>query len=415
MAWTSDIEPALRDFAANPIVLYLACWFASGIVLARTSGRFRLAALAASGFLLQALLRKSNLLAFELFNLLTYAFAASLWRWEERTRAGIDPEGDPDARREIERGLDRRRWRCCCLGMLGLIAAFAASQFLKSHTPADQGTEWRVEVLLDGFQLLILITFLFEVGAGVEPLPSPGLFLLWSHLPPVGAIIRLSELTPRLGELASALKWREAFSWGGLALVATGLAKCGVAFAMGRASPESFFPSRPYLFKSATIFVFAPWGFYLYGAGLNDIQRVIGKTWNLAVPPMYDWPMFRQNLSRFWASWNMTMTSVYRDYLFFARWGMERPNVYVNSVVVFVAMGLWHSFNWYWLLFGVYHAAGFCAFLAYQQWARRRRAPAAPPGRLRAVAAWALTYFFVCLGWYVPGKILQYVGIEGVK
>ena len=69
------------------------------------------------------------------------------------------------------------------------------------------------------------------------------------------------------------------------------------------------------------------------------------------------------------------MTSAFRDMLFFNRWGLAHPNLYLNTVVVFLAVGLWHAVNPYWILWGLIHGLGFCAFILWRKW----RGPGAQP------------------------------------
>jgi D-alanyl-lipoteichoic acid acyltransferase DltB (MBOAT superfamily) len=109
----------------------------------------------------------------------------------------------------------------------------------------------------------------------------------------------------------------------------------------------------------------------------------------------------------------MTMTSFFRDYLFFARWGLAQPNLYLNAMIVFVAMGVWHDLNWYWLIFGIYHGLGFCAYLWFQQIKKKhgfgKRMSAWPV----VLVCWLITYVFVCLSWLIPSKIVTYLGLVG--
>jgi D-alanyl-lipoteichoic acid acyltransferase DltB (MBOAT superfamily) len=167
--------------------------------------------------------------------------------------------------------------------------------------------------------------------------------------------------------------------------------------------------------KWVAIFLVGPWSFYLISAGSFDVQCFVARTWNLSLPMAWNAPFFRTNLSAFWANWNMTMTSLYRDYLFFNRWGLAKANIYLNAMIVFVAMGVWHALNWYWFIFGIYHGLGFCAYLWFQQAKKKYAFGMWISWWPVALVCWLFTYVFVCLGWLIPSKIVEYLGLaEGV-
>ena len=104
----------------------------------------------------------------------------------------------------------------------------------------------------------------------------------------------------------------------------------------------------------------------------------------------------------------MTATRVFRDYLFYARWGLQRPNVYVNTMLVFALVGLWHAANSYWLLWGTLHGVGFCVYLAFRRFGMPiRRRFAWIPDKVRSGLAIATTYVFVCACWVAPSLLIR--------
>jgi D-alanyl-lipoteichoic acid acyltransferase DltB (MBOAT superfamily) len=106
----------------------------------------------------------------------------------------------------------------------------------------------------------------------------------------------------------------------------------------------------------------------------------------------------------------MTATRVFRDYLFYNRWGRGTYNIFLNTLLLFTAMGLWHGANVYWVSFGVLHGLAFCGFLV---WRRYRGVLEALPLRGTAgadIAARVLTYVTVCACWYLPTKIAARLG-----
>ncbi len=96
----------------------------------------------------------------------------------------------------------------------------------------------------------------------------------------------------------------------------------------------------------------------------------------------------------------MTATAVFREYFFYNRWGRRSFNPYLNAVIVFLAVGLWHGSNLYWISFGLIHGIYFCSYLWLRPHLGRFRSRVLKP------AGAALTYVCVCMAWYLPSKIV---------
>ena len=157
------------------------------------------------------------------------------------------------------------------------------------------------------------------------------------------------------------------------------------------------------------VLIARPVGFYLTFAGYFDLMQTLARVMGTVVPDSFNWALGRENISQFWANWNMTATRVFRDYLFYSRWGLRRHDVHVNTLVLFTLVGLWHGANAYWILWGFLHGVMFCAFLAWRKWgASRGRAITGTPAD---VASRVATYLGVCAAWYLPSKVLQWLGV----
>jgi alginate O-acetyltransferase complex protein AlgI len=158
--------------------------------------------------------------------------------------------------------------------------------------------------------------------------------------------------------------------------------------------------------KLLDIFATGPWSFYLSTSGTFHLMECFALCWGIELPPSFNWPFGKRNIAEFWNRWNMTVTRVCRDYLFYNRWGLKRVNVYLNLMLVFLAVGLWHSTNLYWGTWGLLHGAGFCVYLWYRNHKQRFALTAQMvPIKIREIGSSALTYIFVCLCWYAANKI----------
>ncbi|MGH7286357.1 MAG: MBOAT family O-acyltransferase [Polyangiaceae bacterium] len=304
----------------------------------------------------------------------------------------------------------RRRWDLSCVAMI--IAALTF--FIGRHRGWAQ-----VHVSVSGYALipfsldmwlvLRIVSFFWEVGARRTEDVDLGSFTSWIALPFTfaGPLIRYAafkkQLTTTATTSASALTTlRQMPWWRELGVALMHMAGGVIAAALMVGLPSTGSPLVHFAKKVGDIFVFAPWSFYLGVGGALRFFECAAVLAGVALPPSFDKPFQQRNLSEFWKRWNMTVTNMLRDYLFYNRWGFRTPNAYVNTLVLFVAVGLWHSTDFFWFTWGLLHGIGFCIFL----WFHRRRGKPLLGPRLGKFLSIAVTYVFVCSCWAAPPKIL---------
>jgi D-alanyl-lipoteichoic acid acyltransferase DltB (MBOAT superfamily) len=305
------------------------------------------------------------------------------------------------------------RWRWSVAGMLLLLLIFCAGRYYELEA---RGWSWRGLNLfffsLNMWAFLRLITFLWEFGSGRIRNLSLINFFLWIALPfaLVGPILRYSQFEQQLSGLGEPKKgilsadFLRRFGLGTLHLLLGILLTAMQASILGPGSGLSR------LQKLVFGFSVAPWSFYLLWAGYFKLMELLALFWGITLPASFNRPFGRRNLSEFWANWNMSATSVFRDYLFFNRWGLQKANVYVNTMIVFLMVGLWHGLNGYWILFGLMHGIGFCAYL----WYSRNRSHIAVLRQNLVDAQFRYTgpiatYLYVCSCWFLPPQILKLI------
>jgi D-alanyl-lipoteichoic acid acyltransferase DltB (MBOAT superfamily) len=245
--------------------------------------------------------------------------------------------------------------------------------------------------------LLRLVTVIWEFGSGRITVPTVWEFLAWTSLPfgCSGPLLRFFEFRrqapwstepPQLGR-----NW-----WIGLS-VGVGMVCGGIVLSVIAGQLEHLGSAG----KLMGLFGTSPWGWYLSVGGQFALCRSAGILAGIIFPISFDRPLFARNISDFWARWNMTATAVFRETLFFNRWGFRAVNLYINSIVLFLIVGIWHAVNGYWVLWGLLHGIGFAIFIAY------KRTRVASARHLPAVVSWAFTYLFVCFCWAAPPQVLM--------
>lgn len=65
-------------------------------------------------------------------------------------------------------------------------------------------------------------------------------------------------------------------------------------------------------------------------------------------------PYFSQNVTEFWHRWHISLSTWFRDYLYFPLGGSRCSPIrhYFNLMVVFGVSGLWHGANWTYVIWG---------------------------------------------------------------
>ena len=259
---------------------------------------------------------------------------------------------------------------------------------------------------LDMWLLLRLVTLFWEVGSGAIAPPGLLRFILWVCLPftLAGPLMRLSEVPP--APLPNPRLWKWGGLWKEIALAAATLA-AGIGIGYGQTALGSYLPHAHFLRNAISVFFAGPFSFYLTFAGYYRFMQALALPCGLKVQPSFNFPMGRENISSFWMNWNMTATFVFRDYLFYNRWGRQTYNIYFNTILLFTLVGLWHSTNTYWALWGFIHGLLFCTFLLWRKYNSRLGWLPFRGTRAANLAARCLTYFAVCIAWYLPSKIIQ--------
>ena len=206
-----------------------------------------------------------------------------------------------------------------------------------------------------------------------------------------GPIVRASHFLPQLsGHREEAPKPVET----GAALMIRGVIK-KVLFAdvLGAhlvdpafANPHDYSP----LFLIVAIYAYS-FQVYMDFSGYTDIARGAARALGYELPINFNRPYKATSISNFWQRWHISMSSFFRDYLFFSLGGSKHGNVYFNLMVTFVAIGIWHGAGWNFVVYGICHAL----FVCFERWQRNRRAHMGRPEPEYSGWRWAGRVFWI--------------------
>ena len=111
----------------------------------------------------------------------------------------------------------------------------------------------------------------------------------------------------------------------------------------------------------------------------------------VTLPENFDVPYQALTIRGFWKGWHMTMTRFFTRYLYIPLGGSRRglPRTCVNTLVIFLASGLWHGADWSFVVWGGLHGIAMVA----------DRLLGSRLDRLHPALSWALTFGYVNFCW----------------
>ena len=117
-------------------------------------------------------------------------------------------------------------------------------------------------------------------------------------------------------------------------------------------------------------------------------------------------PFLQKNLSDFWRSWHISLSTWCRNNVYFPVFGLTRK-VWLGLYASMLTMGLWHYVDLNWTAWGLYHATGLVVVARWERWKKARKKARKRAGLPVAAAyekfvrwiAYPVTFLYVALGY----------------
>lgn len=92
-------------------------------------------------------------------------------------------------------------------------------------------------------------------------------------------------------------------------------------------------------------------------AGYSLIAIGLGKSFGIELPINFKQPYLATSINDFWKRWHISLTSWFRDYLYFPLGGNRKGKLRTcfNILVVFAVSGIWHGAGLTFLVWGLFH------------------------------------------------------------
>lgn len=168
-----------------------------------------------------------------------------------------------------------------------------------------------------------------------------------------GPIVRYSDIEKQLDKRVHSV---EDFA-AGIRLFAVGLAKKSILANSAAVTADAVFGLQPYQNEPAAAWLgLLCYSIQLYFdfSGYSDMAVGLGRMFGFSFPKNFDYPFISRSPSELWRRWHISLSSWFRDYVYFPLGGSRKGNAYFNLLCVFVLTGLWHGASWNYVLWGLF-------------------------------------------------------------
>ena len=248
------------------------------------------------------------------------------------------------------------------------------------------------------FYVFTAIGYCVDVAAGrAEPEKSPfkfAVFLAFFGHGPSGPIVRYNQQAPQLDPRSEARKVDlDRFSYGikrlilGLAKKAIIADQLALIYAKVASVPAATLPA-PILILGYTAYMMQ---LYFDFSGYSDMAIGIGEFFGITLPENFDVPYQALTIRGFWKGWHITMTRFFTRYLYIPLGGSRKgtSRTCVNTIIIFLASGLWHGADWSFVVWGGLHGI---AMVADRLLGSRLE-------KVHPALSWTVTFAYVNLCW----------------
>jgi len=123
--------------------------------------------------------------------------------------------------------------------------------------------------------------------------------------------------------------------------------------------------------------------FYLFFdfAGYSAFAISISYLLGIRSPENFNLPFLAENIRDFWNRWHISLSFWFRDHIYMrfllaaakGKWFKSKHTAsYLGLFLTFGIMGFWHGTEWYYILYGFYHATILCFYDAFARWNKTR-------------------------------------------
>lgn len=136
-------------------------------------------------------------------------------------------------------------------------------------------------------------------------------------------------------------------------------------------------------------------------SGYSDIAIGAARILGYDLMQNFRLPYFATSISEFWQRWHISLSTWFRDYLYFPLGG-NRVGFYrwcFNIIVIFAVSGLWHGANWTFIVWGLLHGSYYLIERTAGPYAKNLVEALSLPKPLINLLQIAVTFHLVVIAW----------------
>lgn len=150
-------------------------------------------------------------------------------------------------------------------------------------------------------------------------------------------------------------------------------------------------------------------------AGYSLFAVAISLLMGIDTPMNFNKPFAAPNIKEFWNRWHMSLSFWFRDFVFMRvtffimKHKLVKNRIRVSQLaylINFLVMGFWHGVTWYYITYGLFHAA---AIIINDYWLRykKKHRKALPHNRYTKALAIVITFNVVCFSFLIFSGFLN--------
>lgn len=131
---------------------------------------------------------------------------------------------------------------------------------------------------------------------------------------------------------------------------------------------------------------------YFDFSGYSDMAIGLGKVFGFNFMENFNYPYTSKSVTEFWRRWHISLSTWFRDYLYFPLGGNRvapRRHI-INLLIVWMLTGLWHGASWNFVVWGLYYGI----FLILEKYFFAERIE-----KLPSILQHLITIFIVSIAW----------------
>ncbi|MCL2827082.1 MAG: hypothetical protein FWD72_06740, partial [Eggerthellaceae bacterium] len=96
---------------------------------------------------------------------------------------------------------------------------------------------------------------------------------------------------------------------------------------------------------------------YFDFSGYSDMAIGLARMFGFRYKENFNYPYISSSIQEFWRRWHISLTTWFKEYLYFPLGGNRKGKARAsfNRVVVFFCCGLWHGASWTFVIWGLFH------------------------------------------------------------